>query len=44
MPGKSVAQELHEHQGLVDLAHAFARVLIDVLAQALVGQRPRRTP
>ncbi len=35
MPGKSVAQELHEHQGLVDVAHAHA--LVDVLAQALVG-------
>ncbi len=30
-----MAQELHEHQGLVDVAHA--RALGDGLAQALVG-------
>ena len=31
----AAAQELHEHQGLVDVAHAHA--LGDVVAQALVG-------
>jgi len=31
----AAAEELHEHQGLVDVAHAHA--LIDVLAKALVG-------
>jgi len=35
LPGKSMAQELHEHQGLINVAHAHA--LIDVLAQAFVG-------
>jgi len=35
LPGKSVAQELHEHQGLVNVAHAHA--LGDGVAQALVG-------
>ena len=35
MPGQSVAQELHEHQGLVDVAYAHA--LGDGVAQALVG-------
>jgi hypothetical protein len=33
--GAAASQELHEHQGLVDVAHAHA--LGDVLAQALVG-------
>jgi hypothetical protein len=33
--GAAAAQELHEHQGLVDVAHAHAPR--DVLAQALVG-------
>ncbi len=35
LPGKSVAQVLHEHQRLVDGAHAPA--LGDERAQALVG-------
>jgi len=35
LPGQSVAQELHEHQGLVNVAHAHA--LGDVVPQALVG-------
>ena len=35
LPGRSVAQELHEHQGLVQVAHAHA--LGDGVAQALVG-------
>jgi hypothetical protein len=35
LPGKSVAEQFHEHQGLVDGAHAHA--LGDGLAQALVG-------
>jgi len=35
LPGKSMAQELHEHQGLVNVAHAHA--LGDGVAQALVG-------
>ena len=35
MPGQSVAQELHEHQGLINVAHAHA--LGDGVAQALVG-------
>ena len=33
--GAAAAQELHEHQGLVDVAHAHA--LGDVVPQALVG-------
>jgi hypothetical protein len=33
--GAAATQELHEHQGLVNVAHAHA--LVDVLAQALVG-------
>lgn len=33
LPGKSMSQELHEHQGLVDVAHALG----DGVAQALVG-------
>jgi hypothetical protein len=33
LPGKSMSQELHEHQGLVDVALA----LRDGVAQALVG-------
>ena len=35
LPGQCLSQELHEHQGLVDVAHAHAPG--DVLAQALVG-------
>jgi hypothetical protein len=35
LPGKSVAQQLHEHQRLADGAHALA--LGDGVAQALVG-------
>jgi len=35
LPGQSVAQELHEHQGLAHVAHAH--VLGDGVAQALVG-------
>ena len=35
LPGKSVAQELHEHEWLVDVAHAHA--LGDVVPEALVG-------
>jgi hypothetical protein len=35
LPGQSAAQELHEHQGLVNVAHAHA--LGDVVPQALVG-------
>ena len=35
MPGKSVAQELHEHQRLLRVAHEHA--LGDVVPQALVG-------
>jgi hypothetical protein len=30
-----MSQELHEHQGLVDVAHAHA--LVDGVAQALLG-------
>jgi hypothetical protein len=33
--GAAAAEELHEHQGLVNVAHAHAPR--DVLAQALVG-------
>ena len=35
LPGQSMAQELHELQGLVDVAHAHA--FRDGVAQALVG-------
>jgi hypothetical protein len=35
LPGKSMSQELHEHQGLVNVAHAHA--FRDGVAQALVG-------
>ena len=35
LPGKSVSQELHEHQGLVNVAHAHA--FGDGVPQALVG-------
>ena len=37
LPGKSVAQQLHEHEGLVDVAHAHA--FGDVRAQAKKGSR-----
>jgi len=35
LPGKSVAQQFHEHQGLIDVAHAHP--LGDGVPEALVG-------
>ncbi len=35
LPGKSVAEQFHEHQGLVDVAHAHP--LGDGVPEALVG-------
>ena len=35
LPGKSMAHELHQHQGLVNVAHPHAPR--DEVAQALVG-------
>ena len=42
LPGKSVSQELHEHQGLVNVAHAHAPR--DVVPQALVGGGEAQLP